>query len=139
MLTEGQLTLLATGTAEDRNAMAWLGAIKHVSFAFEFASEVLREKLALQDPILRPSDYESFIDHKSVSHPELAKLKSTSKYKVRQILLRMLTEAEILTEGTALGTISRPLLSPLAVKVINSDDSGWLAGFLVPDIEIGLV
>jgi hypothetical protein len=137
MLTEDQLILLATGTAEDRSAMAWLAAIKHISFAFEFASEVLREKLTTQDPVLRPSDYESFVEHKASSHPELVKLTNTSRYKVRQILLRMLTEAGLLTEGTALGTISRPVLSPLALKTITSDDSMWLAAFLVPDIEIG--
>jgi hypothetical protein len=137
MLTEDQLTLLATGTAEDRIAMAWLAAIKHISFAFQFASELLREKLAAQDPILRPSDYESFIDDKSLSHPELDKLTEASKYKIRQILMRMLTEAEILSEGTALGTIRRPVLSPLSLQAINSDNSAWLSAFLVPDTEIG--
>jgi len=137
MLTEDQLTLLATGTAEDRIAMAWLAVTKHTTFAFEFASEVLREKLATQDPILRPSDYEAFIEHKSVLHPELAQLTHSSQYKIRQILLKMLTEADLLSDGTALGTIHRPVLSPVALNVISSDHPCWLAGFLVPENEIG--
>src|SRR4051812_1833353 len=44
-LTHDQIVLLAHSTAEDRAAVAWLATIKHICFAFEFAAEVLREKL----------------------------------------------------------------------------------------------
>lgn len=60
-----------------------------------------------------------------------------SKNKVRQILLRMLSEAGLLSEGTALGVIHRPALSPEVSRVITSDNPRWLAGFLVSDAEIG--
>ena len=135
-LTHEQLCLVAQATAEDRAAIAWLAACKHISFAFEFASEVLRDKLAAHDVVLRPSDYEAYVENKSFSHPELSRLAASSKYKVRQILLRMLTEAGLLVKGAALGTIQRPALSPTVVRVINSDSPHWLAGFLVPDAEI---
>jgi hypothetical protein len=137
-LTHDQIVILAQGIAEDRAAMTWLGALKHVVFAFEFATDVLREKLATQDPILRHSDYESFVESKSVSHPELAQLANSSKNKIRQILLLMLVEANLLRGGIALGTIQRPLLSPRVHGAITSDSSRWLAGFLVPDAEIGI-
>ena len=39
-LTHDQLMLLAHATAEDRAAIAWLAAVKHIGFAFEFAAEV---------------------------------------------------------------------------------------------------
>jgi hypothetical protein len=117
--------------------MAWLAALKHIRFVFEFAAEVLREKLALHDPILRPSDYEAYVDTKSVFHPELALLSGTSKSKVRQVLLRMLREVGLLDSGSLWGAIQRPVLSPAALKVITVDSPHWLAGFLVPDAEIG--
>ena len=135
-LTLEQLTLLAQATAEDRTAIAWLAACKHIPFAFDFASEVLRDKLAAHDAVLRPSDYEVYVENKSLSHPELARLASSSKYKVRQILLRMLTEAGLIVKGPALGTIQRPALSPAVVRVITADSPHWLAAFLVPDLEI---
>ena len=53
-------------------------------------------------------------------------------------LLRMLREAGLLNKGSALGIIERPVLSPAVVDVIRRDDIRWLAGFLVPDAEIGL-
>jgi len=135
-LTDDQIRFLATATAEDRAAMAWLGACKRIRFVFDFASEVLREKLAAYDPVLRPSDYEGYFDGKGLLHPELLHLTPTSKSKIRQVLRRMLAEAGILLPGDAWGTVQRPALSPAAMHLITADDPQWLAGFLVPDFEI---
>jgi hypothetical protein len=134
-LTHDQLVLLAQATVEVRTAIAWLAVCKHIRFAFEFAAEVLRDKLAAHDAVLRPSDYESYVENKCLSHPELGRLKPTSKHKIRQVLLKMLAEAGLLTKGTALN-IHRPALSPAVVRVITADNPNWLAAFLVPDLEI---
>jgi hypothetical protein len=135
-LTLSQITLLAQATAEDRSAIAWLAVCKHILFAFEFAAEVLRDKLSAHDPVLRHSDYEAYIESKELTHPELAQLTPSSKNKIRQVLLKMLTEAGLLANGRPLGTIQRPPLSPTVICAITSDSPSWLAGFLVPDIEI---
>jgi Putative inner membrane protein (DUF1819) len=136
-LTRPQLILLAEATAEDRDAMAWLAAVKYNPFIFGFAADALREKLAAYDPVLRRSDYETYVDHEAISHPELAQLTASSRTKVRQILLRMLTEAGVLLAGPDLGTIRRPILSPIVYQLITADNPRWLAAFLVPDTEIG--
>jgi hypothetical protein len=135
-LSEGQLTLLAGATAEDRAALAWLAVIKHVPFAFGFAAEVLRDKLAARDPVLRHSDYESYVEAKAVVHPELGRLTASSREKIRQVLLKMLTEAGLLGEGKDEKPIQRPVISPAVVESITADDARWLAGFLVPAAEI---
>jgi len=134
-LTRDQLVLLAQATAEDRAAIAWLAVCKHIPFAFEFAAEVLRDKLAAHDAVLRPSDYESYVESKCLPHPELARLKASSRNKIRQVLLKMVTEAGLLVSGSAL-SIQRPALSPAVIRVITADNPHWLAGFLVPDPEI---
>ena len=136
-LTPTQLKLLAEATAEDRDAIAWLAAVKHNPYIFGFAAEVLREKLAAHDPILRRSDYETYADHESALHPELERLTTLSRNKVRQILLRMLAEAGILIGGPDLGTVRRPAISPIITSAVTSDNPRWLAAFLVPDAEIG--
>lgn len=135
-LTHEQLVVLAQATAEDRAAISWLAALKHIPFAYEFAAEVLRDKLAALDPILRPSDYETYVEMKSAVHPELTQLSHVSKSKIRQVLLRMLREAGLLSAGAGLGTIQRPVLSPPVLRVVTADYPRWLAGFLVPDTEI---
>ena len=136
-LTPDQIRVLTKATAEDRAALSWLAAMKHIPFVYEFAAEVLREKLAMHDTVLRPSDYEDYVEAKSVAHPEISDLSEASKYKIRQVLLRMLREAGLLNKGSALGVIERPVLSPAVANVIREDNSYWLAGFLVPDNEIG--
>jgi len=136
-LSRDQLVLLSQATAEDRAAIAWLAACKRICFVYEFAAELMRDKLAAHDAVLRPSDYESYVENKCLTHSELGRLKPTSKHKIRQVLLKMLDEAGLLTKGTALN-IHRPALSPAVVRVITADSPHWLAAFLVPDLEISL-
>jgi hypothetical protein len=138
-LTTNQLTLLAQSLAEDRAAIAWLAMLKYNGLAFELASELLREKLEVHDAVLRPSDYEAFIDARSTGHPELSGLAESTRVKVKRVLLRTLTEAGILVPGTGLGNIQRPVLSPAAAHTIQADEAVWLAGFLGPDAEFALL
>lgn len=136
MLSGAQLALLAKASAEDRAALAWLAAIKHIPFVFEFAAEALRDKLAAHDPVLRLSDYEAYVELKASTHPALSQLTAVTRAKLRRVLLRMLAEADLLAPGIALGTVQRPVLSPAVTSVIQADDPRWLAGFLVPDAEL---
>ncbi len=134
-LTRDQLVHIAQATAEARTALSWLAVCKHSPFAFEFASEVLRDKLFAHDPVLRPSDYESYIDNKSILHPGLVGLTPSSKAKIRQVLFRMLFEAGLVTCAKE-AKIQRPVVSPEVLRLITDDKPKWLAGFLVPDTEI---
>lgn len=135
-LTLAQLEVLAYAPAEDRTALAWLAVCKSSVFAFEFAAEVLRDKLATHDPVLRQSDYETYVENKAALHPELGELSASSKTKIQQVLLLMLKEAGVLQKKPALGSICRPVLSPHVIAVIKDDDPCWLAGFLMPEREL---
>jgi len=135
-LSEEQIRILSGPAAEDRTAMAWLAVIKFSPFAFEFAAEVLRDKAEAHDPVMRPSDYESYVDAKMAEHPELKRLTDSSRAKVRQVLTSMLVEVGLLGTGRAVKAIHRIVLSPAVVGAIVADDRRWLAGFLVPDAEI---
>lgn len=135
-LTPKQMVLLVNGTADERTAMAWLAALKRIRYAFDFATEVLRGKLEAQDPILRPSDYETFLTSKTAAHPELLELAESSKAKIRQVLYSMLKEAGLIGGGRSGRPIHRPVLTPPAIEAVIEDDSTWMAGYLVPDDEI---
>lgn len=135
-LSTAQLHVLAGSTDNERTAMAWLSVLKHSRIVYDFVAEVLRDKLSAHDVVLRPSDYESFINSKTPAHPEMASLSPSSTNKVRQVLLRMLVEADMLKPGASLGEIHRPVIPPTLVQIIAKDDPLWLAGFLFPDHEI---
>lgn len=135
-LTPEQLRLLQNSTSASRVLLAWLAAVNHSGFLFDFAAEVLRAKLSQHDDVLRLSDYERFVTEKMVLHPQLGALTQSSSTKIRTVLFRMLREAGILTDGDGLGRIQRPVLPPEVTDAICEADPNRLAAFLVPDAEI---
>ena len=133
-LTSPQLQLLARGTSDERNAMAWLAVLKRIEIAADLTREVLLGKLSSLDPVLRRSDMAAFYEDRERDHPELVALAPSSQQKVRSALLQMLRHAGLLVgqagKGGTLGTVQRPILSPQVQEVVASDDPALLAGFL---------
>ena len=132
-LTEGQLALLRSGTLETRITLSWLATIKRYSFLRDVAVEVVRSKIEQRDAVLRPADYELFLEEKSASHPEIDSLSPSTRGKVRRVVLRMLREVGILSRGPEFGTLRPPLIPPEVEAVVRADDPRNLAAFLVPD------
>jgi len=135
-LTPEELALLNSGTLEARVALSWLAAVKRHTFLHDFASELLRSKLDLHDPVLRVSDYESFVEDKAVRHPEVEALSDTTSGKIRRVLLRMLREVGVLLKGPELGSLARPIVPPEVEDAIRADDARWLSALLVPEDQI---
>ena len=137
-LTKDQLDYLAQASTDDATSLAWLAACKRILFVHDFAVDVLREKLAHQDNVLRHSDYEGYLTLKRGEHPELNKLTDLSKSKTRQVMYKMLAEAGITDAG--LGhedpILHRPPLSYAVTELIVNDDRKWLRAFLIPDHEL---
>ena len=134
-LTGPQLQLLARGTSDERNAMAWLAVLKRIEIAADLTREVLMGKLSSLDPVLRRSDMAAFYEDCERDHPELTALAPSSQQKVRSALLQMLRDAGLLSgkagKGGTLGTVQRPLISPQVHELVASDDPALLAGFLL--------
>jgi len=134
-LTGPQLQLLAQGTSDERNAMAWLAVLKRIEIAADLTREVLLGKLSGLDPVLRRSDMASFYESCERDHPELMALAPSSQQKVRSALLQMLRHAGLLAgkagKGGTLGTVQRPFLTPQVQELLASDDPALWAGFLL--------
>lgn len=139
MLSRRQLEMLVASGADTRTSLAWLAAVKHSSFLFDFAAEALRSKIEQHDFVLRESDYRRFVEGKTPSHPELVKLSESTSGKIRRVLFAMLREVGILQKGDEIGSLHRPVV-PRAVELsIREENPAWLAAFLVPDAEIGIL
>jgi hypothetical protein len=136
-LTPAQLALLVDSAGPDRTALSWLSALKQSTLLFDFAADLLREKLSGTDHVLRYSDYETFVDSRVVTHPELGDLKPSTRGKLRQMLMHMLAEASLIQRRGKEQIISRPPVGRAVVEVVAADDARWLAGFLYTDDEIG--
>lgn len=136
MLSGPQLELLVTSGGDTRTCLAWLAAVRHSRFLFEFASELLRSKHEDHDTVLRESDYRRFIETKVASHPELSRLSPMTSGKVRRVLFAMLREVGILKPGEAIGSLYRPVVPQELVDTLRGAGAVDLAAFLVPDDEI---
>ena len=135
-LSHDQLELLVRSGINTRTSLAWLAAVKHSSFLFDFAAEEIRWKVERHDCVLRESDYRRFIEEKTPSHPELVKLSESTSGKVRRVLFAMLREAGILTKGQEIGSLQRPAIPHEVELSIRAENPAWLAAYLVPDREI---
>ena len=70
VLARTDLTWWPTPLRDDRAAMAWLAALS-TSRSYSSLLQKCSEELATHDPVLRPSDYETYVDIKGRYPPEL--------------------------------------------------------------------
>lgn len=91
----------ASGT-DGKRAIAFLAICKTYPFIFDFVRFVLKEKLKIFDRQLTDMDFNSYWNEKANEYPELDGLTETTRKKTKQVLLRILAEAGLLSD-----TISR--------------------------------
>lgn len=99
VLTEEELELLIDAGPAERGYLMWTAACRRYAFIGDFAEEVVRERFLLLTPELRYEDFDAFLYHKSLWHPELSNIKESTHKKLRQTLFRMLSEAGLFADG----------------------------------------
>ena len=101
-LTEEQMELLTEGSYLEQKHMLWLAVCKRYRYIRDFAIEVIREKYLRMDYQVTDLDYTSFFNRKADWHEELEEITESTQNKIRQVLFRMLKEAEILSEDNVI-------------------------------------
>ncbi len=129
-LTEPQLALFRQETRNNQINLVWLAICKQYRFISEFAVEVVREKLLKMDYLLARNDYETFFNNKAEWAPELDELKESTRHRARQILFKMLRDAEIINDSNM---IMGAMLSPEFIEQVKADPHATLAIFPVPE------
>ena len=132
VLTPAQLLILVQGDRDEVLLTLWLAACKHYRFIREFAVEVVREKFMRLEFKLEQQDYEIFFNNKAEWHPELEKLTDSTRQKLRQVLFRMLRDAEIITKQREILPVSLP---PRLTRALVEDEPGLIAIFPGADKE----
>jgi len=130
-LTPAQLDLLINGSRQEQNNLLWLTICKRYRFIYDFAVEVIREKYLRLDLDLSYDDYDLYFNDKAEWHPEVARVTETTRLKGRQVVFKMLREAELMTSQNRL---IPALLTPSLIKAIQQDNSAHFAIFPVTDI-----
>lgn len=110
VLTDTECCFLLEGADRtDQQALLWLAACRAYRFVGEFAVEVIRERYLSYQFDLPLEAFDTLFDSKAEWDDGLAKLSSSTRKKLRQVLFRMMREAEILSAD---GRIQTAILSP---------------------------
>jgi hypothetical protein len=133
VLTREQLEILVDGSRQEQNLILWLAVCKQYQFVREFAVEVMREKYLRLDPEIAYRDFDIFFNHKAEWNDDLEKTKESTHKKLRQVLFRMLTEADLISQANHILPI---LLPPRVAHVIVSDDPSYFTIFPISDSDI---
>lgn len=127
-----QLKIIQEGSRQEQLQILWVAVCKRYSFIRDFAVEVIREKFLLMDYSLAEEEYTIFFDTKAEWHEELEKLKDSTKKKLKQVLFRMLREAEITSE---MNIILPSILTRRVARALLADNAGLYVVLPVSDVD----
>jgi hypothetical protein len=104
-----ELKFLASGSHQEQAYLLWLAICRRYRFIGDFAIEVLRERYITLKTDLNREDFDSFFHRKSEWHAEMDEIRPATRTKLRQVLFKMLREADLITAGNM---INAAMFSP---------------------------
>lgn len=129
-LTHAELVFFTEASVQEQKQLVWLAICRRYRFVAEFAEEVLRENfLALKNQVTH-DDFEAFFNRKAEWAPELEQLAVSTKQRVRPIIFKLMTEADLITKGR---TINPAIFSSKMLAILQEDSSSDLR--LFPSFE----
>lgn len=117
-LNPNELNLLVTSNSQEQGYLLWLAICRRYPFVGDFAIDVLRERYITLKSHLSYEDFDVFFNKKSEWHTELDDISPTTRNKLRQVLFKMLREAELLTPKNS---INAAILSYRILEAISTD------------------
>lgn len=111
-----EIDLLVHGSVQEQGYLLWVAVCRRYRFIADFAVEIIRERYISLKTDLSYEDFDSFFNRKSEWHPELDELQASTRNKLRQVLFKILREAELLTVNN---TINAAMLSPRLLETIS--------------------
>lgn len=128
-----ELKILIEGTTQEQHQILWLAICRHYRFIYEFAREVVREKYLSLNLDLSREDYDAFFNSKAEWHEELEQLTEKTRLKLRQVVFRMLREADLLTKTNKINPV---MLTRRVVQTVQKDSPTDLLIYPISDVEI---
>lgn len=96
-LSRNEIELLSHASRQEQGYLLWLAVCRRYRFIADFSIEVLHERYICLKTDLNYDDFDSFFNKKSEWHPELDAIRPATRQKLRQVLFKMLKEADLLT------------------------------------------
>lgn len=126
-LTDAQRDyLISDAERGDQLALMWVATCKAYRFVREYATEVVRERYLSFKRDLPLESFDVLFAAKAEWDENLAAISPITRAKLRQILFRMMREAQIISEDNV---ILSTYLSPQLTSLLESDCPGDLDVF----------
>ncbi|MBC3881562.1 DUF1819 family protein [Undibacterium sp. LX40W] len=132
-LTQEELEELVYLNFRDLGYLLWVAVCRRYSFIRDFATEVVREHYLVLRRHLPLSDFDAFLNSKSLWHEELDSIAPSTSKKLRQNLFRMLREANLVDDNLH---IQAAMVSPRLAQVLSRNDISDLQVFPATDNDI---
>lgn len=115
-LEPAELELLIDGSPQDKKQILWISVCRAYPFIGEFAIELLREYYITMRGEVKYEDFDYFFNKKADIDPQLDQISSTTRDKLRQVLFRMMREADLLTPENL---ITPAILTPSLIQAVG--------------------
>lgn len=132
-LHDREVDYLISGSSQEQAYLLWLAVCRRYPFIADFAEQVLRENYISLNATLSSEEFESFFNRQAEWHEELDEITDSTRAKLRQVLFKILREADLLTDANI---INAALLTPGLVELIARTDRAQLAYFPVFEADL---
>ncbi len=121
-LSEEEISILNSDLSHDsKKQIVWIAICKTYYFISDFLEEVVCNKISKLDFKLENYDYDRFYLNKAQWHDELENLSTSSKYKVKQVLFKMLKQMDIIDEDGNISEV-KPTNEILSLYSANNNE-----------------
>lgn len=128
--------LFQKSQSQEKKLLLFYASLKHYGIIADFMLETVIPKWNNLDYELTIEDFQNFLFLKSDTHPELDKLKESTRTKMAQVVLRMLREVGLLKENKLQNQHFEA--EPLEF-VIQNDDQWFLDAILLSNEDKNLL
>ena len=133
LLNKKELQLLIKCTSQEQAFILWVAICRKYKFIYEFAVEVVRENFLSFQYELTYSDYDTFFNSKASWNEQLAHIADSTKAKARQVIFRMLREANLLNTKNMINPV---ILSSIIIEAITSKSQKDLRLFPINETDL---
>lgn len=129
MLSLEEIEWLVRTNRQEQLYILWLAICRRYAFIAEFAAEVLRERFITLKVDLTHEAFDIFFNHKCDWYSELDDLSESTKYKLRQVLFKMMKEVGFLNTDNIIQGVMLSTTFLGHIKKNNTDEIKYFPSY----------
>ena len=138
-LPENLLFRFVNTAPDDAKIILFYSILKSYTIIKVFCLEVMYEKYLMMDFEIQEYEINGFFRKQEEKYEEFAKKSDATKYKLKQVIFKILADATLL-KSTKEKTIIKPLIENTTANLIVQDsDKSYLKAMLMSDEEISMI